>query len=158
MKKSVSFLLISLCISSKLFAATGTMNFTGTVSTVCSFSNLNNGTLAVDPAQPNILSTNVAGGTAGSVTLNYIGTPTMSVEEVQGFATKPSGVNNGDFTYSTNVISNNGISYNANQGYLTATYSTGTSDTLQVGLVASKSAGSSVATGSYTASSILTCQ
>ena len=154
MKKLIALISI---VSLNAFSATSTLQFNGTVATTCAFSSQVNGALGVDASAPALLSTTAATGTAGQVTLTYFGTPTMSVEEVQGFTTKPSGVNNGDFTYTTHVTSSAGKTYTSSGGFLTYNYASGSTDTLNIDLQATKSSGN-VPLGSYSAASALTCQ
>lgn len=151
-------LILLLAIVTNALADTGNISFSGNVSTVCTFSNLLPGTLAVDPTSPTVLGTNVAGGSNATLTLTYLGTPTMSVEEVQGFTTKPNGVANGDFNYTTNVSSAQGKTYTASGGNLSATYSSGSSDNLSVTVNATTASGGNVPLGSYATSSVITCQ
>ena len=156
--KYVKSLLILLSISTNAIADTGNITFSGNVSTVCTFSNLLPGTLAVDPSSPSVLGTNVTGGSNATLTITYLGTPTMSVEEVQGFTTKPNGVANGDFSYTTNVSSSQGKSYTASGGNLTAGYTTGSSDNLSIVVNATTANGGNVPLGNYATSSVITCQ
>ena len=156
--KSVKTLLILLWISAGALADTGNISFSGNVSTVCTFSNLVPGTLAVDPSSPTILGTNVTGGTNATLTLTYLGTPTMSVAEIQGFTTKPNGVANGDFSYTTNVSSSQGKTYTASNGTLSTTYSSGSSDNISIVVNATKANGANVPLGNYATSSVITCQ
>ena len=150
--------ILLLAASTNLLADTGNISFSGNVSTVCTFSNLVPGTLAVDPASPTILGTNVTGGTNATLTLTYLGTPTMSVAEIQGFTTKPNGVANGDFSYTTNVSSSQGKTYTASGGNLSTTYSSGSSDNLSIVVNATKANGANVPLGNYATSSVITCQ
>lgn len=160
-KKSViSYMTAAMCsffAVSCAYADTGSLSFSGSVSTTCAFSNITPGTLAVDPTSPTIIGTNVAGGSNAGVTLTYLGNPTMSVEEIGVFTTKPNGVSNGDFTYTTNVSSQQGASYTSSGGYKTHTYTTGSSDNLSVIFNASKSSGN-VTLGNYATSAVITCQ
>lgn len=139
------------------FAASGTVSYNGAISTTCSFSSQVNGSLGVDPSQPNILASNVGNATPATVGLTYFGTPTVSIEEISTFSTKPNGVANGDFTYTTSVASVAGKTYSSSSGYKTATYNSGSSDTLTINLTASKSSGT-IAQGNYAASGTITCQ
>lgn len=157
MKTKISALTLSLMMSSCAYAASGTLTYSGTVSTTCAFSNITNATLGVAPQTANILWTNSPGTPAG-LTIDYVGTPTMSVEAVSGFTTKPNGVADGDFTYTTSVTSSNGATYSLNSGYYTHSYTTGNQDNLTVNLGAAVSNGDNVPLGSYATSSIITCQ
>lgn len=157
MYRTVNFLLILLCISTNALAASGSLSYSGTVGTTCSFSNIVNGTLGVSPSSPTVLWTN-GPGTPASLDITYLGTPTMSVEDVSSFTTKPNGVSDSDFSYSMAVGSNQGASYSLSNGYYTHTYSTGNSDNLTVNFAASKSNGGNVPLGNYATTSIITCQ
>lgn len=158
MKKSVSFLLILCGISSSAFAASSSIDFAGTASAFCSFSGINNGSLSVNPSNTAQIGTSVTGGTPATFSIQYLGTPTLSVQEVQGFATKPSGVNDNDFGYTTSVTSSSSVSFTANQGFITGTYNGGNADQLTVNMLASKLNAQSVPLGGYVATSTLTCQ
>ena len=157
MKNYVTFLLMSLQISSCAYAATGSISYSGTVSTTCSFSNIVAGTLGVSPSTPSVLWTN-GPGTPASVDITYLGTPTMSVEDIASFTTKPNGVSDSDFTYSMAVGSNQGASYQLSGGYYSHTYSTGNSDNLTINFAAAKSNGGNVPLGNYATTAIITCQ
>ena len=150
--------ILLLVASTNLLADTGNISFSGTVSTTCTFSNLVPGTLAVDPSAPSLIGTNVSGGNNATLTITYLGTPTMSVAEVQSFSTKPNGVANGDFNYTTNVSSSQGKAYTASNGNLTAAYASGSSDNLSIIVNATKANGGNVPLGNYATSSVITCQ
>lgn len=155
--KSVKTLLILCAISTNAIAATGSISYSGTVSTSCSFSNIVAGTLGVSPSSPTVLWTN-GPGTPASVDITYLGTPTMSVEDVSTLTTKPNGVSDSDFTYSMAVGSNQGASYSLSNGYYTHTYSTGNSDNLTINFAAAKTNGQNVPLGNYATTAIITCQ
>lgn len=159
MKKYVSFLLIFLGISSNFaLAATGSIEFAGSASAFCSFSNINNGALVIDTSNPTKISTTASGGTPATFNISYLGTPTVSIEEVASFIIKPNGVNSSDFVYSTTVASGSSATYQSSGGFLTSTYSSGTADQLSVNLVATRANSSSVPLGAYVAGSVITCQ
>lgn len=156
--KRVSFLLMSLLISTKALAVSSSIDFAGTAAAFCSFSGVNNGVLAVNHSNTAQIGTSFSGGSAATFSISYMGTPTLSIEEVQGFATKPNGVSSSDFNYSSSVGSGSSVSFTSNNGYMTATYSGGNADQLSVGLLATKANGQSVPLGSYVATSAITCQ
>ena len=139
-------------------AVQSSIDFAGNASAFCSFSGVNNGVLAVNPSNTSQIGTGVSGGSPASFTIQYLGTPTVTVEEVQGFATKPNGVNSSDFNYSTSVNSGSSVSYTANNGVLSGTYSGGSADQLSVGMLATVANGQPVPLGSYVATSVITCQ
>lgn len=144
-------------ISLNAFSASGTLQFSGTASTTCSFGSQTNGTFAVDPSQPNVIGTSASGGSPATLQIIYFGTPTVTIEEFALFTTKPNGVANGDFTYTTLVSSTAGKQYTTVGPNKEATYSNGSSDTLSIQFNASKSSGN-IALGNYAATSAVTCQ
>lgn len=156
MKKSVSFLLISLQISSCAYAATANLNMTGNISTVCSFGAPTAGTLAMLPTAPDTMGTGVAGGNAASVTAYYVGTPTITVSKITSFDSSPTLPTAITFTNSASTSNGGAMTFSGN----TATYqeTSGASDTVTLGLTAQTANSASFATGTYTASSVVTCQ
>lgn len=157
MKKLVTALMVLSGINSNLaLAASGTINYSGTVSTVCSFGSQTNGALAVDPSQPNVIASNATGGAPASVSITYFGTPTVTIQEIGTFDTKPNGVGNGDFVYSTAVSSTAGATYTSSGGYKSTTYTSGSSDNLTIHFTAVKSG--NITLGNYAASGTITCQ
>lgn len=159
MKKSVSFLLILLGISSNfVLAASSSIEFAGTAAAFCSFSGVNNGSMVVDPSNTARIGTTYSGGSPATFSIQYLGTPTLSIEEVQSLSVKPNGTNNSDFLFSTSASSGSSQTFTANQGYLTTTYSGGSADQLTVQLTVTKANGQSVPLGNYSAVSQVTCQ
>ena len=156
MKKSVSFLLIQLAISSFAYAATANLNMTGNISTVCSFGAPTAGTLAMLPTSPDTMGTGVAGGNAASVTAYYVGTPTITVSKITQFDSSPTLPTAITFTNAASTSNGGALTFSGN----TATYqeSGGASDTVTLGLTAQTANNASFATGTYTASSVVTCQ
>lgn len=155
MKKTLAALAF---VSANAFAATNNLQFSGTAAATCSFAGVNPGTLAVNMAQTAQIGTSVSGGTPGTFSIQYLGTPTVTIEEVQGFIAKPNGVSDSDFNYTTSVASGSSVSYTANNGVLSGTYSGGNADQLTVNVLATKSNGQSVPLGNYSANSVITCQ
>lgn len=137
-------------------AATQGLTINGTVSSVCAFASVQNGTFGFDVTSPNVLDTNATGGTNASVVINYNGTPTVSIDQITSFASVPSG-----FTDTVNFLnvftsSNNGaISYSS--GTASFTQSGGINDNLTLRLQATDANGS-FPTGNYSASTTITCQ
>lgn len=158
MRKSVSFLLILCGISSSVFATSSSVTFSGTAAAFCSFSGVNNGSMVVDPSNTARIGTTYSGGSPASFSIQYLGTPTLSIEEVQSLSVKPNGTSNSDFLFSTSASSGSSQSFSSNQGYLTTTYSGGSADQLTVQLTVTKANGQSVPLGNYSAVSQVTCQ
>ena len=156
--KRVSFLLMSLLISTNVLATTTNLTFAGTAAAFCSFSGVNAGSMVVNPSNTAQIGTSVSGGTPGSFTIQYLGTPTVSIEESHAFTTKPNGVSDSDFSFTYAVASGSSVSYTSNQGYMTATYSGGSADQLTVQVLATKQNAQSVPLGNYAISSTVTCQ
>ena len=148
-------LLILVGISSNLVhAATANLNMTGNISTVCSFGAPTAGTLAMLPTAPDTMGTGVAGGSAASVTAYYVGTPTITVSKITAFDSSPTLPTAVTFTNSAST--GGAMTFSGN----TATYqeTSGASDTVTLGLTAQTANSASFATGTYTASSVVTCQ
>lgn len=161
MKKIIALVLAlaaASCSTSPAYAATSSLEFTGTAAAFCSFSNITNGALAINTADPKRIGSNYTGGSAATFNISYLGTPTVSVEEVTGFILKPQGVSSSDFSYETTVSSGSSATYTSNGGFLTSTYSSGTADQLSVNMTATKSNGQSVPLGTYSAGIVITCQ
>lgn len=157
MKKYVSFLLILFGISSNLaYAVQTSLGLTGQISTVCSFGAPVGGTLALNPNAPNTMSTSTSGGNAASVTAYYVGTPTITVSKVTAFDSSPTLPTAITFTNSASTTNAGAMTFSGN----TATYQEtgGASDTITLGLTATTANNASFNTGTYTASSVVTCQ
>lgn len=148
-------LAIALLIAGNAHAATTQLNINGTVSTSCAFTGTTSGVLAVSPNTPNIMSTGAVGGSAGTASVSFTGTPTLTVTEITGFDSVPSGYNP-TFSVSNTVSSGLLGALSFSSGVASGVYSSGNSDTVTVTLGVASSA--PYITGNYTAHSTLTCQ
>lgn len=142
------------------YATTQNLQFSGTVSSICSFSGVTNGTLAVSAAAPHIISTNpAAGGTPGQVTISYNATPTVTVDNITSFSSSPniSGITNPSIGVA--VSGQNAGQYTWGNSVFSKTYSSGTTDVITVEFEA-QTGNTSLAwpTGSYSAATTITCQ
>lgn len=159
--KIVSGVAVLLSVTGVQSYAAGTqLQFTGTVSSVCAFTAVNNGTLAVSPVTPYIIgSTPGSTGTPGSVTIAYNSTPTITVNPISSFQSSPniSGISNPQFA--TTAAGQNSGSFSYANGVYTQTYSSGSSDVITINLEAN-TGNTQVAwpTGSYSATTTVTCQ
>lgn len=154
MKKSLIALIAFAALNAN--AATQNLNINGTVSSVCAFASAQNGVFGFDVTSPNVLDTASTGGNSASVTINYNGTPTISIDEITAFGSVPSGF--ADTVQFLNVFtsSNAGpISYSS--GAASFTQSGGINDNLTLRLRATNATGS-FPTGNYSASTVITCQ
>jgi hypothetical protein len=102
------------------------------------------------------MGTGVAGGNAASVTAYYVGTPTITVSKVTAFDSSPTLPTAVTFTNAASTTNGGGLTFSGNS----ATYQEtgGASDTVTLGLTAQTANNASFATGTYTASSVVTCQ
>lgn len=156
MKNYVKTLLILCCFSTTAFAQQTTLNMSGSISTTCAFGSPNAGVLALNPASPNTMGTGIAGGNAASVTAFYVGTPTITVSKVTQFDSSPTLPTAITFTNTASTTNGGGLTFSGNS----ATYqeTSGSSDTITLGLTATTQNSASFNTGNYTASSVVTCQ
>lgn len=138
------------------YAVQTNLSMTGNISTVCSFGAPVAGTLALNPNAPDTMSTSTAGGNAASVTAYYVGTPTITVSKITQFDSSPTLPTAITFTNSASTTNGGALTFSGN----TATYqeASGASDTVTLGLSAQTANNASFATGTYTASSVVTCQ
>lgn len=150
MNKFLALFLLS--VFNTAFAAD--LNFGGTVSTSCSLSITQPGTLAISPADPTILSTLVNGGTPGVVGVSYIGTPTMTVTMPTSFSTSPTLA----FTplFAGSAVSNVLGAFSFSGGVASKVYASGNSDSVTIGLQATGGA-DAFPTGNYNAVVVVTC-
>ena len=139
-------------------SASSSVNFSGTVSSSCSFTTVTNGVLIVPGTEySKITSVAASGGTPGSVTIAYNGTPNVSVAEMLSFTSSPS-LANINPTYETRVFNASGnLTYN--NGFYEKAYTSGTSDVITINLTAD-TGNTSVPwpVGNYTATTTVTCQ
>lgn len=130
------------------------LSFSGTVSTSCSLSITQPGTLAISPTAPTVLSSLANGGAPGSVSVYYIGTPTLTVSMPSSFSTSPTLTFTPDFSGS--AVSNALGALSFSNGVASGTYSTGNNDNMVIGLTAN-GATNPFPTGNYTALVTVTC-
>lgn len=135
-------------------SAQSNLQFQGTVATGCSLSVTQNGVLTLNPSNPSSLSTGNSGGSAGTVSVSFVGTPTVSVTFPTSFTSAPSLTFTPNFVgYLTSSlagvipVSNNVGSY---------TYTSGSSDTLNVTLSVTAGA-ASFPLGNYNATAVVSC-
>ena len=133
-------------------AATGNVEFNGTVNTTCSVVVDSNGTLA-QSADANVLSSKLAGGASGAATVTTTGLNfAVSVANPSGWESTSTGT-----TSAASMVADMTIG-----GTTTAAGSTvpvGLGDTsVGVDLVATAASGTSFANGSYDAVVVLTCE
>lgn len=149
------YTLLAMC-SFGVHAVQTNLSMTGNISTVCSFGAPTPGTLALNPNAPNTMGTAVAGGNAASVTAYYVGTPTITVSKVTQFDSSPTLPTAITFTNAASTTNAGGLTFSGN----TATYqeTNGSSDTITLGLTATTANSAAFNTGTYTASSVVTCQ
>ena len=128
--------------------------FTGTVSTACSLTVNQPGILAVSPSQPTTMNTTGAGQSA-LVGVSYTGGPTLTVSMPTAFDTSPTlsftPTFGGGVTSSTQgslIITNNEAS---------VTYSSGSTDVIDIGVQVSTGSSAPFPVGTYTASATVTC-
>lgn len=155
--KKLAYLFLLAFVSNFAFADAGVLQFNGSVSTTCAFSSTTDGVLTATPSNPQVLSTNNTGGTKAGINLSYVGTPTLSIQNITGFSSLPNGVSNNDFSFSMTPTSGRSQVFTLSNGYYTTDYTTGYADIIEIAFAASY-VGSAVPTGSYGASSTITCQ
>lgn len=137
-------------------AATENLFITGTIATQCAFSGLQTGNFGFDPASPNILDTATTGGNSARVDINYIGLPNVTAVEIGSFATVPNGFV--DPVTFTNVFTSANLgTIPYSNGFATFTATGNTTDTLTLRLRAVNGNGA-FPVGTYTASTVVTCQ
>lgn len=155
-KKIAVVTAVACACASMAHAVQTNLSMTGNISTVCSFGAPTPGTLALNPNSPNTMSTSASGGNAASVTAYYVGTPTLTVSKVTQFDSSPTLPTAITFTNSATSANGGAMTFSGN----TATYqeTNGASDTITLGLSAQTANNASFATGTYTASSVVTCQ
>lgn len=152
--KKTAIALVAL-IALNAVASTQNLTISGTVSSQCAFSSAQNGTFGFDVQTPNILDTTIQGGTNASVSINYNGTPTVSINEITSFANTPVGFN-GTVTFTNLFTSTNQGSITYTGGAATFNQSSGTADTLTLRLQAAN-ASAPFPIGTYSASTVITC-
>lgn len=162
MKKIITILMV-------LFTAQAiaeTIDFNGTVTTSCQFSNQVSGTLMNEVSDTTYkLSTDAIGGSRASFDLAYTGAPTLTIQAPVSLTNFPNGtptINNiiTGINFDNNANNSNAITAGANNfnsGIKSVTLdSNSTTDTATVKLIAS--ALSAFPVGSYSAQVTLTCQ
>lgn len=151
---------LSLCALFAAPAFADTVNFTGTYpADACQFSGAQNGTFGLSLSSPLIWSTQAGGGTPASLTVNYIGQPTLSLAAVTNFSMIAGAVPNGTVFDTRGYLTNNGQMNNGSwwdTGSKTMQLSNSyTFDTLYVDLQVSF--GAPPVAGSYAANTTVTC-
>ena len=153
--KKLFVALISLT-SLNTFAATQNLTIEGTISSICSFTQVNNGIFGYDVAVPFTLDTAVTGGTPASASINYNATPTITVTEVTSFSGTPSGFT--DTVVFTNYLTSfNGGNLSFNGNLSTYTQTSGNTDTFTLRVKVVNSNGS-FPIGTYRVGTVITCQ
>lgn len=158
--KRVNFLLMSLCFSiascAPAHAATSNINASGTISTVCSFSSTTAGTLAVQTSNLHRIATDTSGGTSAGFNIQYMGTPTITLNTPTTFDNEPSASSSLSKTFGLAVMSQNGGIITGSSGTFSYAETGGTSDIFTVDFSATYQ--QNVPFGTYGISSIATCQ
>lgn len=138
-----------------------TVNFSGTYPTdACQFSSPVSGNMGVNLSSPLTWSTQASGGNSASVTINYIGQPTLSLAAVTQFDMIAGAVPGGTTFNTRGYLSNNGQMNSGawwDTGSKTIQLSNSYSfDTLYVDLAVAF--GGAPTAGNYAASTTVTCQ
>lgn len=151
----IKLLILMMFASSQVMATTQNLTVSATISSVCSFSSVNNGIFGYDVTTPNILDTASTGGANATVTINYNGLPTVSIDEITTFSTVPSGFTDTvSFTNTFNSSNQGTISYVS--GVASFTQTSNITDTLNLRLRATN-ATATFPTGTYSATTVVTC-
>ena len=144
-----------------------TVNFSGTVATSCTFSNKTSGSLvASSNGSSYVMDAGFAGhGSGASVDIAYSGSPTFSIQAVQGFSSAPggapsltsvsTGVSFGVAANQTAAINAGATGFSSGTKYVTLDNGS-TSDTATVKMAAY--AATAFPVGNYDAQSTITCQ
>lgn len=158
MKKYVSFLLILLGISSFALAAQVSVSSNGQINSTCSFTNVAAGTLSVSPNQPYTITTNpTRGGSYAVVNVEYLGAPTVTFATPTAFDSEPQAASSMTKNFLVGANSQRLGTLSGYSGGVTGTYSVGSTDTIDV-LLEAQFVADTVPMGSYTLSTIATCQ
>lgn len=155
-KRLFALVLMSMC-AGLTSAATETLQTTGTVSSTCSFSGKSAGSFNMRAGTNYVLSSTIGdSGTPASITVNYVGSPTLTVSDVLGFdAGSPTLPTSANFVNSA-VLSSAGV-MSLIGGVYSKTFASGSSDTLNYSTVASLPSTSAFPTGSYATTVTMTC-
>ena len=151
MKKLIIAAAIACCYSSA-YAAGAQVSAAGDITATCSFGTITNGVLAVNPAQPGIISTKVGG--SAQVGVHYIGTPTVTLTKPTAFDAAPPGATGATFLTDVSSPQATFVDQGANAS---ATYTMGNSDFIKVDMGADFGA-KNVPVGTYRLTAQLTCQ
>lgn len=152
--KNAKTLLILCAISTSLHAETVTVG--GTVATTCAFNSNTGGVMTVVPSAPNSMSTVNTGGSPATLGIQYIGTPTILLQEFTGFDTSPTLPATPTFTTAADTTNAGQLSFTG--GATSYTQTGGSSDTIHVNFSAVMASGNSYPTGAYSATTTITCQ
>ena len=158
MKKYVSFLLILFGISSSVLAAQASVAASGNISSTCSFTNVALGTLAVSPNQPSTITTSPSrGGSYAVVNVEYLGTPTITFLTPTAFDDEPNASTTMSKNFTVGANSQRLGTLTGDSTSISGTYSTNSTDTIDV-LLQADFVAANVPLGAYTMSTMATCQ
>jgi len=128
----------------------------GQVVNQCTFTSVTPGEFGSNVIDPTKLSTSHVGGTGGAVQFTYTGQPTMTIQQPTAFATAPDlGDITPSFSAAASSTAKGSLSFTA--GVATTQYTTGSSDQIDLGLVADTGSETNFPAGDYSAATVLTC-
>jgi len=128
----------------------------GEVVNQCTFTSVTPGEFGSNVIAPNRLSTSHVGGTGGEVVFTYTGQPTLAITGPSAFGTSPDlGSIVAEFTTIASSTAKGSLSFT---GASTSTqYTTGSSDTIALGLQVYSGGETNFPAGTYGASTVLSC-
>ena len=139
MKKSL--LAVALSFATVSAAQAVQLESSGTISNRCDFGSVTPGVLGVNTDDFTQIGTEFTGGQRASVSISYHGTPTLTVSTPSGFATSPDLAEAGLISFAhTAVLATAEAAFESSEidasSSVTHQFTTGSNDTLQVGVTA----------------------
>lgn len=148
-------LLILAALISGAAAAQTNLDFDGTVSSTCALTINQNGALGIDVSAPTILSSRAAqGGASAALGVQFIGTPTLTINGATSFSVAPTLTFTPTFTNYASSSLGGTLAFVSDVA--TYAYTTGSADTVTLDTEAS-TGGFEWPTGAYRATVVVTC-
>ena len=129
---------------------------TGRVENACVFTEVSAGAFGTNAIDPTKLSTNHVGGTGPVVSFTFTGQPTLAITGPDSFSTAPTlGEIVPVFTTVASTTAKGSLTFTGNSA--STVYTTGSSDTVNLGLEVSTGSDTNFPAGDFAAATTLTC-
>ena len=153
MKKSLLAVALSLGVGA---AHAVSVDTTGEVVNQCTFTSVTPGEFGSNVIDPTKLSTSHVGGTGAQLSFTYTGQPTMVISGPTAFSTAPDlGEIVPTFTTVASTSAKGSLTFSGNTA--STTYTTGSSDQLDLGITVSTGSETNFPQGTFTAATEVTC-